>query len=339
MRIAAIAGEPGAQYLVANCYELGQGVSRDPSTATRWFRRAAEQKHAPSQYRLATLYERGHGVEKNLAEAESLYLSSANLGNVKAMHNLAVLLIHKQGEIPDYQVAASWFMRAAEFGFTDSQYNLAILYEQGLGVSRDPAMAYKWFSLSARGGDPQAATQRDRLLGRLSSDETARLTAEVAAWRAKPADEAANQVPTPQEQAESGQAAVGPVVGSKPFELRAIETRPAARRSRESKRRSQRLSGEGRGQARAEPAPDQESNPGARTEVAIVHPRNSVNSRNIVAQAGLSQLGYELGPTDGQVGPRTREAIKKFQRDHGLAATGDITDALLVKLAFAQSDG
>jgi hypothetical protein len=329
VRIAAIAGDPGAQFVVANCYELGQGVARDPSAAARWFRRASEQKHAPSQYRLATLYERGHGVEKNLAEAESLYLRSSNIGNVKAMHNLAVLLIHKQGEIPDYQVAARWFMNAAEYGFTDSQYNLAILYEQGLGVSRDPAMAYKWFSLSARGGDLQAATQRDRLVGRLSTEDTARLTAEITAWRAKPVDETANQVPTSQEQAESGQSPSNPATGLKPFELKVIETMPTPRRL---KRRSQRSSASGKWLANGEPVPEQEPRPKAQMAVAVV------NSRNIAAQAGLSELGYEIGPRDGQMGPKTREAIKQFQRDHGLAVTGGVTDALLVKLAFAQNN-
>lgn len=319
VRIAAIAGETGAQYLVANCYEAGLGVERDAAAAARWFRRAASQNHAPSQYRLATLYERGHGVEKNLAIAESLYRSAANLGNVKAMHNLAVMLIHKQGEAPDYQVAASWFMRAAELGFTDSQYNLAILYEQGLGVPRDLAMAYKWFSLSAQGGDHQAAAQRDRLVEMLPVNDVARLNAEAAMWRAHPVEENANQVQMPQEQAEGGASPTPSGYGAKQPDRRAVEPAAASRRPRELKRRSQRS------------VPDQGGKP--REQAAVM-----VNSRNIAAQFGLIQLGYKIGPTDGQMGPKTREAIRRFQRDHGLAVTGDVTDALLMKLAFTRRD-
>ena len=36
----------------------------------------------------------------------------------------------------------------------------------------------------------------------------------------------------------------------------------------------------------------------------------------------LNQLGYEAGPPDGRVGGRTRGAVRAYQRDHGLAATG-----------------
>ncbi len=39
-------------------------------------------------------------------------------------------------------------------------------------------------------------------------------------------------------------------------------------------------------------------------------------------QGRLKQLGYNTGLVDGDVGPQTREALKKFQKDKGLAVTG-----------------
>ncbi|SET48239.1 peptidoglycan-binding protein [Oceanicella actignis] len=39
-------------------------------------------------------------------------------------------------------------------------------------------------------------------------------------------------------------------------------------------------------------------------------------------QAQLAELGYDPGPVDGAMGPRTRRAIIAFQRDNGLARTG-----------------
>ena len=39
-------------------------------------------------------------------------------------------------------------------------------------------------------------------------------------------------------------------------------------------------------------------------------------------QAGLTQLGYNPGPIDGVMGPRTKTAIESYQRDHNLPVDG-----------------
>jgi hypothetical protein len=45
-------------------------------------------------------------------------------------------------------------------------------------------------------------------------------------------------------------------------------------------------------------------------------------------QLRLNALGYDAGPVDGLMGPRTARAIGGFQRDNGLAETGEIDEAL-----------
>lgn len=50
-------------------------------------------------------------------------------------------------------------------------------------------------------------------------------------------------------------------------------------------------------------------------------------------QTGLAELAYEPGPIDGALNPRTREAIRRFERDRGLPETGEIGAALLAELA------
>ena len=39
-------------------------------------------------------------------------------------------------------------------------------------------------------------------------------------------------------------------------------------------------------------------------------------------QKALATAGYEPGPTDGKLGHKTKEAIRKFQKDSGLKADG-----------------
>ncbi len=52
-------------------------------------------------------------------------------------------------------------------------------------------------------------------------------------------------------------------------------------------------------------------------------------------QEDLATLGYDPGPADGIPGPRTRAAIRAFQRDQGLAVTGEASADLADRL-FAE---
>ncbi len=50
------------------------------------------------------------------------------------------------------------------------------------------------------------------------------------------------------------------------------------------------------------------------------------------AQARLANLGYDAGPTDGVLGPRTGRAIRDFQDDYDLEITGELDPPTLSKL-------
>lgn len=55
---------------------------------------------------------------------------------------------------------------------------------------------------------------------------------------------------------------------------------------------------------------------------------------NLVAdvQGRLAARGYDPGPVDGVVGPKTRQAIRAWQRDRGLAVDGRVTPELVSSL-------
>jgi uncharacterized repeat protein (TIGR01451 family) len=50
------------------------------------------------------------------------------------------------------------------------------------------------------------------------------------------------------------------------------------------------------------------------------------------AQAKLNELGFNAGKADGKAGPRTRAALRAYQRDNGLAETGQLDDATSARL-------
>ena len=62
----------------------------------------------------------------------------------------------------------------------------------------------------------------------------------------------------------------------------------------------------------------------------------SVNKQRVIqAQTLLTNIGYDIGGVDGAPGPKTREAIKDFERTNGMPETGKITDPLLERLVIA----
>lgn len=60
-------------------------------------------------------------------------------------------------------------------------------------------------------------------------------------------------------------------------------------------------------------------------------PPSASEIQNLVrrVQISLMALGYYQGAIDGIVGPRTRSALERYQRDYGLQVTGTITPEVL----------
>ncbi|QIG49622.1 hypothetical protein G5V57_19035 [Nordella sp. HKS 07] len=72
------------------------------------------------------------------------------------------------------------------------------------------------------------------------------------------------------------------------------------------------------------------------TDMGAVVPRTAAPAKPVDTvtrvQVGLAELGYEPGAINGQLGQQTRNAILKFERDRGIAPTGDISATLIAEL-------
>ena len=55
-------------------------------------------------------------------------------------------------------------------------------------------------------------------------------------------------------------------------------------------------------------------------------------------QQALNSLGFDAGSADGQGGPKTRKAIRKFQAEQGLKTSGSISAELLDRLLVEQDN-
>lgn len=120
---------------LANLYEQGQGVPRDPAKAAEWLRRAAELGDPRGQTQLGMAYEKGLGVPRDLQKAESWFRRAAEQGDTTAQFNLGVMLATAQGKgvssatKAQRREAADWLEKAAAGGHPDAHEFLATLRE------------------------------------------------------------------------------------------------------------------------------------------------------------------------------------------------------------------
>ena len=168
---------------------------RNPAQALRWTSLAAVHGQPVAQYLLGTLYASGTGTVADAARALQWYEAAALQGNRKAMHALAVAYAEGLGVSKSPSESVRWFARAAGFGYVDAQFNLAVLYERGLGVPQSLLDAYKWYAVAGRAGDGEARLRIEALRTQLSSDDLAAAQHAADAFRATPYDVAANVVP------------------------------------------------------------------------------------------------------------------------------------------------
>jgi N-acetylmuramoyl-L-alanine amidase len=67
--------------------------------------------------------------------------------------------------------------------------------------------------------------------------------------------------------------------------------------------------------------------------IGHLNPLDATSDRGISGiQGRLRNLGYPVGPIDGQMGPKTRDAIRYFQADESLPLTGEPDGATRARL-------
>ncbi len=82
-------------------------------------------------------------------------------------------------------------------------------------------------------------------------------------------------------------------------------------------------------------------NRGTATATGAIRPTVKVTASDVVrrAQEALERAGYDIGVSDGQLGPRTVAAIRRFQSDRYLPLTGQLDDATIAALGIGGSKG
>jgi tetratricopeptide (TPR) repeat protein len=157
--------DPSMQMEIARRYRYSLGgvpeVADSFAEAMKWYRKAAEQGHAPAMKALGDLYATGGaGVRRDIDDAQRWYRRAADKGDADAI--VALGRTHAQdgpgwGRRDD-QEAVRWYRKAAERGHPLAMYQLAEALQNGRGVTQDRATALEWYRRAAQGGNAVAAS-------------------------------------------------------------------------------------------------------------------------------------------------------------------------------------
>jgi localization factor PodJL len=261
---------------------------------------------------------------------------AAEEGDPKALFEVADRYAEGRGAKQDMAKAAEWYERSAELGFAPAQYRIGNYLEKGVGVERDLARATEWYELAAEGGNA-AAMHNLAVLYAMGADGEPRHT-EAARWFVEAAE-----LGITDSQFNAGiLAAKG--VGMKQDLVEAYKwfalvadsgDRDAAAKRDEIANAMQPDQLE-RARAttalwKARPVDDEANNVDIPDEWSDTETTASIDAQGAIrnVQAILSANGYDAGTPDGVIGGRTRSAILAFQKDNGLAETGDVTEELV----------
>jgi localization factor PodJL len=271
---------------------------------------AAASGSPAAQYEVAARYTEGRIIAQDFRKAAMWYQRAAAKGMAPAQYRLGTLYEKGRGVPADKAAARIWYERAAEKGNHKAMHNLAVLYADASDGNPNYAKAAMWFRNAAELGlaDSQFnyGILAERGLGvRKDLKDAYRWFAIAARNGDKGADErlllVEKQMP--------------------PDDLVAVKLQIESWQPREPVREANIVEIPSGGW-------------GATAGSASTKPVTATESRSAIAEVQnlLNNLGYNAGVADGVLGPRTRDAIRDFERDQGLATTGMVTRGLVEKL-------
>ena len=146
-------GDPKAQTLIAEIYDRGLGIPRDPNEAAAWYKIAAGNGDREAQFGYAVKLLEGKHVAADKAEAKRLLKLAADDGHATAAFNYAQLVLDEQPTTTGAQAALPYLKQAAGARVADSYYVLSQIYESGIikGYPEEDK-AFDWMLKAARSG-------------------------------------------------------------------------------------------------------------------------------------------------------------------------------------------
>ncbi|PZO89197.1 MAG: hypothetical protein DI623_11085 [Sphingomonas sanxanigenens] len=185
-RPLAVAGDPDAQFNLAQAYKLGRGAPQDLNIAEDWYRKAAQKGHAQAEDNLGLILFQNNKRQ----EAMPWIRKSADRGEPRAQYVLGTAMFNGDLAEKDWPRAYALMTRSSAQGITQATASLAQMDKYLSANDRTKGIALARTMAAAQPGPPPAPAAQAGL-------GTARAPIPMAPRPAKPAI-AATQLPPSQ---------------------------------------------------------------------------------------------------------------------------------------------
>lgn len=139
---AAAQNHAGAMVLLAEYYDHGFYVPKDPKKANELVNKAIELGDLSAKNLLGRKYAEGVGLKKDPKKAFELYSTTAALGNAEGQYLLANCYRSGIGTKKNYDESARLARLALQNGKTEAAGALSVNYLFGYGVKKNPVLSY-----------------------------------------------------------------------------------------------------------------------------------------------------------------------------------------------------
>ena len=259
---------------------------------------------AAAAFEIATRYADGDRVAKDLAKAAEWYQRAAEGGVAVAQYRLGSLYERGQGVAKDLTKAVNWYQRAADQGNVNAMHNLAVLMSEGVDGSPDHDKALQWFLAAANYGVRDSQYNLGVIYARgLGTRAGPRRIVQVVRDRRR-----RRATPTPP-----------------PAATRSPRCFPATISPRRGPRSRPGTSKPPLAEANAVSAPGRRlGRPRRHHSARPTGRRWSRRSRRCSPSRATTPARPTASPA-----PKTREAVRAYQRQNGIAETGQIDTTLI----------
>ncbi|MCP8885283.1 peptidoglycan-binding protein [Devosia sp. XJ19-1] len=266
-------------------------------------REAAAGGSAQAQFEVAAIFGEGRALAKDLEQSARWYERSAAQGFVPAQYRLGNLYEMGSGVDKNLEQARLWYQRSAEAGNRMAMHNLAALYAGGEMGEQQFELAAEWFAKAAEHGMTDSQFNLGMLYARgLGVEQDFEQSFKWFSLAARSGDQDAAKARDDIAKSLSAEAVdrVGDAIATwklQPFDLA----------------------------ANFAPIGTWSSNFDA---------GEAITNTEVIAkvQQALGKLGFDIGTPDGVAGPKTRDAIRAFEKATGMSEIGAINPRLLAVL-------
>jgi len=266
-------------------------------------RQAAADGDARAQFEVAAILAEGRAVEQDLTGASIWYERAAAQGFAPAQYRLGNFYESGNGVEKNLELARLWYQRAAEAGNRMAMHNLAAIHASGALGEQDFETAAEWFERAAERGMTDSQFNLGMLYARgLGVEQSFENSYKWFSIAARSGDADAAKARDDMARSLTAEA------------IKRVDTELGSWKATEI-------------DLAANFAP-------IGTWSGAFDPGSAISNTEVVTrvQQALGKLGYDIGTPDGLVGPKTREAIRDFERGTGMSESGLVNPRLLAVL-------